>query len=199
MASQGLIELSATLRALAALPDAEIARAQAIFAPRRLRPGAFFVQAGEQPATLGFVVAGLLRLYYLREDGSEYTKSFCAEREFVAAYRALLCAEPSRLFIQALEPSALLVAPYQAYQTLSAGHPGWETVNRKLAERLFLKKEQRESALLLDDAQTRYIDFLAEYPGLHHRLKQHQIASYLGITPVSLSRIRARLRRLNPG
>lgn len=193
------MELSARLHALAALPDSEIVKARAIFQPQRLPRGGFFVRAGELPQTLGFVVSGLLRLYYLREDGSEYTKSFCVEHEFVGAYRALLCAEPSRLFIQALEPVTLLVARYQDYQTLSAGHPGWETVNRKLAERLFLKKEQRESALLLDDAQTRYIEFLAEYPGLEHRLKQHQIASYLGITPVSLSRIRARLRRLNPG
>ncbi len=58
-----------------------------------------------------------------------------------------------------------------------------------------MKKEKRESSLLLDDAQTRYIKFGNEYPGLESRIKQHLIASYLGITPVTLSRIRARLRR----
>lgn len=199
MPAQDFVQLSTSLRLLTDLPDSEIVKAQAIFQPQRLPRGAFFVRAGELPQTLGFVVSGLLRLYYLREDGSEYTKSFCVEHEFVGAYRALLYAEPSRLFVQTLEPSLLLVAPYHAYQTLSAGHHCWETVNRTIAERLFFKKEQRESALLLDDAQTRYMQFLAEYPGLERRLKQHQIASYLGITPVSLSRIRARLRKLNSG
>ena len=58
-----------------------------------------------------------------------------------------------------------------------------------------MKKEKRESSLLLDDAQTRYIKFRNEYPGLESRIKQHLIASYLGITPVTLSRIRARLRK----
>ncbi len=63
----------------------------------------------------------------------------------------------------------------------------------KTAEWLYVKLDQRESELLLDDAATRYLKFLAEYPGLVHRVKQYHIASYLGITPESLSRIRAQL------
>jgi CRP-like cAMP-binding protein len=141
------------------------------------------------------VVSGLLRLYYIDANGNEFIKSFCVENEIVAAYSALLLHEPSRLFIQALEPSTLLVADFAEYQAVSAQHACWQMVNSRIAETLFIKKEKREAALLLDDAETRYRAFLAEYPQLEQRVKQHHIASYLGITPVSLSRIRARLRR----
>jgi CRP-like cAMP-binding protein len=134
-------------------------------------------------------------LYYRDARGTEWTKAFCLAGTVVAAYSALLRGEPSRLSIQALEPSTLLVADFDSYQTLTAEHPCWQIVNRKLAEGLFIKKEQRESELLLDDASTRYQNFLDEYPGLEARVKQYHIASYLGITPVSLSRIRA--QRLN--
>jgi len=159
-----------------------------------LKRGDFFVRAGDAPRTIGFIVSGILRLYYVDDEGNEYTKSFCAENDFVAAYSALLLAQPSRLFIEALEDSRLLIADYSVYRLLCEEHPCWQVVNCKIAEGLFIKKEKRESTLLLDDAKTRYLNFLKEYPGLETRLKQHHIASYLGITPVTLSRIRAQLK-----
>ena len=122
------------------------------------------------------------------------TMSFCAENVFVAAYSALLMKQPSRLFIQALEDTKLLVADYSVYRSLSESQAGLQRLNCRIAEFLFIKKERRESALLLDDAKTRYLSFLEEYPGLEARLKQHHIASYLGVTPVTLSRIRAQLK-----
>jgi CRP-like cAMP-binding protein len=166
-----------------------------IFRPFCLSKGQYFIQAGEVPTTFGFLISGLCRLYYLDPSGTEWTKAFCLANSVVAAYSALLRGEPSRLFIQALEDSSLLVADYAVYQTLTMEHPCWQILNGKLAESLFIKKEQRESELLLDDAPTRYEKFLTEYPGLEARVKQYHIASYLGITPVSLSRIRA--QRLN--
>ena len=179
------------LQSFTPVPDEELQKAKDIFHPVRLEKECFFVRAGEIPQTLGFVVSGLLRFYYIDAAGNEFIKSFSIENGFVAAYSGLLLGEPSRLFIDAIEDSLLLVAHYEAYQTLSAGHPCWQIINRKVAEGLYIKKEKRESQLLLDDATTRYLRFLKEYPGLEGRLKQYHIASYLGITPVSLSRIRA--------
>lgn len=195
----GLQTFLGSLRALADVPDAELAKLGALFRTAALRRGAHLIRAGEMPGQLAFVEAGLLRLYYLDAEGREFTKSFCAEGEVVAAYSALLLSQPSRLSIEALEDTRLLVADYQDYEALSAGHPCWAAVNQRRAEALFIKKEQREAALLLDDAETRYRQFLADHPGLEARVRQHHIASYLGITPVALSRIRARLRRVNPG
>lgn len=189
----------ASFEVLADVPQAELAKLLALFRPTLLRRGEHLLHAGDIPRSLAFVEAGLLRLYYLDAGGREFTKSFCMEGEVVAAYSALLLGQPSRLFIEALEDVCLLVADYRAYQELAAGHPCWAAVNQRRAEALFIKKEQREAALLLDDAETRYRQLLAEHPGLEARVRQHHIASYLGITPVALSRIRARLRRVNPG
>ncbi|MBC8161210.1 MAG: Crp/Fnr family transcriptional regulator [Roseiflexaceae bacterium] len=189
-------QLAAVISALADVPADQLAKASAIFHPRRVERGTMLLHAGDVPHTLLFVVSGLLRLFYLDTAGNEFTKSFCDTNDLVSAYSALLLGTPSRLFIDALEDTTLLVAEYSDYQALSAQHPCWARVNQKRAELLFIKKEQRESALLLDDAQTRYQQFLSEYPDLDRRVKQHHIASYLGITPVSLSRIRARLRVL---
>lgn len=189
----------ASLQLLADVPDAELAKLLSLCRPAALCRGEHLLRAGETPRSLAFVESGLLRLYYLDADGREFTKSICMEGEVVAAYSALLLDEPSRLFIEALEDTRLLVVDYRAYQELAAGHPCWAVVNQRRAEALFIKKEQREAALLLDDAETRYRQFLADHPGLEARVRQHHIASYLGITPVALSRIRARLRRVNPG
>lgn len=189
-------QLAAVMTVLADVPADQLAKASAIFQPTRVERGSVLLHAGDVPHTLMFVVSGMLRLFYLDDNGNEFTKSFCSANDLVTAYSALLLGTPSRLFIDALEDSALLVADYRDYLALSAQHPCWALVNQKRAELLFIKKEQRESALLLDDAQTRYRQFLSEYPGLDSRVKQHHIASYLGITPVSLSRIRARLRAL---
>ena len=183
------------LQTFTAVPDSEIKKAQQIFRPLSLQKGTNYVQAGDIPQTLGFVVNGLLRLFYIDEEGNEFNKSFCMENSFVAAYSSLLLQEPSRLFIETLEDTHLLVATHTDYVTLTDGHICWQIVNRKLAESLFIKKEKRESELLLDDATTRYLTFLAEYPGLEKRLKQYHIASYLGITPIALSRIRTKLKK----
>lgn len=143
------------------------------------------------------MVTGLVRLFYLDPAGNERTQSFCDATAFIGDYRALLTGQPSQIFIQTLEPSSLLVAAYASYQQQAADHGGWQAINRMIAEMLFVKKEQRTSSLLVHDATERYLAFCAEFPQLLSRVKQHHIASYLGITPESLSRIRAQCKNLN--
>jgi CRP-like cAMP-binding protein len=194
MLTQDFTQVTLILRSLIDLPDDEAIKAIKLFQTSFLKRGEFFVRAGEMPKTIGIIMSGILRLYYVDSDGNEYSKSFCTENSFVAAYSALLLQQPSRLFIQALEDTKLMIADYAVFRELSTMHPCWQSLNSKIAEFLFIKKEKRESSLLLDDATTRYLNFQAEYPGLETRIKQHHIASYLGITPVTLSRIRAQLR-----
>jgi CRP-like cAMP-binding protein len=159
MLTQELTQLITILRSLINLPEGEAIKATNLFKIYTLERGDFFVRAGDVPKTIGFVNSGILRLYYVDRDGNEYTKSFCAENSFVAAYSALLLQQPSRLFIQALEETKLLIADYSAYRVLSENHACWQALNCKIAEFLFIKKEKRESALLLDDAKTRYLSF----------------------------------------
>lgn len=161
-----------------------------------VRKHGHFIRSGDQARSIAFCSEGLFRFYYDLEQGEEKNKSFCGNGEFVAAFSSLLLQEPSRFHIQALEDSELWVTSYTDFVSLYERHPCWERLQRRLAERLFVKKEQREMELLLCSAEQRYRIFIREYPDLHKRIPQYHIASYLGITPVALSRIR---RRMNLG
>ncbi len=160
-----------------------------------LKKEALFLHAGERTDTFGFVVSGVLRLFYTDAEGNEFNKSFCMARDFVASYSALLLNRESRLSIQALEPTTLMIINYNGFLELASNQLCWEVLSKKIAEQLYIKKEQRESELLLDSAEVRYLNFLRTYPNLENVIKQYHIASYLGITPVSLSRIRAKLNK----
>ena len=153
----------------------------------------YFLMAGDVPEYIGFVRSGLLRLFYINADGVEVNKHFCVEKTLAISYSAFLLREESKSYIQALEDTRLLAIDHQTYIDLLDGHVCWQIVARKLAQLLFILKEKRESELLLHDARQRYLQFLQDYPGLENRLNQYHIASYVGITPESLSRIRANL------
>jgi CRP-like cAMP-binding protein len=171
-------------------PEVELERLLKLFSQRTLEQGALFLQAGNRSTELAFVNSGLLRFFYQTEDGKEFNKSFIPENEFAAAYSAFLIDMPARFSIQAMDESHLLVCDLKSVIDLFDQHSCWERLGRMLAEQLYVKKEIREAEFLLDDAETRYHNFQIAYPGLEDRLTQYHVASYLGITPVALSRIR---------
>lgn len=190
-------KINEILTSLAPIPAAELVKIRQIFQPLTIAKEGNFVSAGQIPQLIGFILTGLLRSYFTTTDGNEYTMSFFSEGEFVTSYSAALLGSESRIFIEALEDTTMLAANFRDFYRLLDTHECWQIVGRKLAEFSFLKKEQREVALLADDAQTRYLDFLRQKPELEKRIKQHYIASYLGISPVSLSRLRAKLNFSN--
>lgn len=174
------------------IPTSELVKLKELFTPRHFTKGSLFCQSGTIPTQLGFVTAGLFRYYYIDLHGVEVTKHFCPENSFAASYSALLSGMESDLNIEALEDSSLLVCDYSQWGRLLESDVCWQIVARRVIERIFVLIERRERGLLLEDAHTRYINFLRQYPQLRQRLKQYHIASYLGISPVSLSRIHAK-------
>ncbi|MEA5577270.1 cyclic nucleotide-binding domain-containing protein [Anabaena sp. UHCC 0451] len=126
MSTQPYQQLFHVLQAIAEIPELEINKLSSIFHPVTLTAGEHLIKAGEAPKTIGFVLSGLLRLYYLDNSGTEFTKSFCLSNEFIAAYSALLLNQPSRLFIEALEDTSLLVADYTDYQKITQEHHCWQ-------------------------------------------------------------------------
>jgi len=100
--------------------------------------------------------------------------------------------------VQALEDASLLVVDYHRWQNLYRSHTCWMNLLFVLIEKGYMKKEARERELLIFSAEERYRSFLSEYPDLEKRIKQHLIASYLGITPVALSRIRKEMSSDRP-
>lgn len=120
----------------------------------------------------------------------EYTKAFAAENDFAVSYASMILKRPSPFSIQALENTEMLCTRYSDWEKLLDSAPCWNIAARKIIEKVYIMKQVREMELLLEDAQSRYIRFMEQYPELHKRLKQHYIASHLGISPVPLSRIR---------
>ena len=163
---------------------------------RTLDKGEEFVRAGEIPRKVAFVLSGLFRYYYIDKEGVDYTKSIILEGSMLASYSAMINASPSYFFIQALEPAHLLEVNWNQWNQLQKKDRFWDQFLIKMLEKGFVTKERRERELLLWDAETRYRSFLEHYPRLENRLTQRIVASYLGIHPESLSRIRKKLKAL---
>ena len=184
-------------RFLAQLPAADAATGRALFRPARVERGELLVRAGDRPERVGFVERGLFRLYQTDAAGTDRTLAFRAEGELVCAYSAVLRRETSQVTIEALEPAELMVAPRSAYDAMVEASAGWQQLVARLTEALYLRVEQRQTELLLADAAERYRLFLAGHEDLATRLTQRHIASYVGVTPEALSRIRRRLISIN--
>jgi CRP-like cAMP-binding protein len=170
---------------------------RAPFEHLRFEKGDYFVRIGDIPDKMGFIWSGLFRVFYITEQGDERILVFRNENRFLSAFSAFLEGRPSWYGIQALEPSLLLCIHIDEYKRLVAEHPYWSQFSRQYVESIFLEKEKREREFLSESAETRYLNFRKNYPDIENRVPQYQIASYLGITPVALSRIRKTLREKN--
>lgn len=153
----------------------------------------FFISAGEIPQKMAFVISGLFRYVYVDQKGHEYTKGIIPEYRFISSYSAMISQTPSYFYIEALEDSEILEFQYTDWQQLLNSHPFWLKFLLKFVEQGFSIKEKRERDLLLLDAETRYHNFRKEFPGMEQRIKQGIVASYLGIKPETLSRIRKKI------
>jgi len=183
------------LSRLAELPGREWAYFERRLSFETLEPRQALTRAGEVADRVGFVVRGLIRKLHLSERGKRVVRGFGGPGSVVGAYASLLTGEPSHLSVEAIEPSELFVLPWAELETLYARHVCWQIVGRRLAEVNLVEREQRAHELLTASASERYRRFCDAHRELLPRLRDRDIASYLGITPVSLSRLRARSRR----
>lgn len=150
--------------------------------------------AGDVATRIFFVKSGLLREYYVDHQGKEATRRFCRAGEFSGSLADLLARGPSAVFIEAMEVCELIEMDFKAVDALSLEHPSLMLLLRRLAEGLYVHKMRREFEMLTLPAAERYHRFAASEPELDARLPRHMVASYLGITPVHLSRICAAQR-----
>ncbi len=152
-----------------------------------------FAQEGKTAYDVGFVLQGTMRHYYTR-DGEEKTTYFYFEGHFVSSYISCITHKPSELSIEAMTDCDMLVFPYKALVQLYERSHTWERFGRLMAEYLAIGLEERMTGLLMLSPEERYIQLLeSNKQKIIERIPQHYISSYLGITPVSLSRIRNRL------
>jgi len=161
-----------------------------LFTPGLLKKGDCFINDGQIAKQIGFLETGIIRAFYRKDDGVEYNKHFFINPCFIGGYASLITGRPNQIIQQALCDCSILVADFAAVQSLYQTCPDIERGARILAEQFFVQKEQREIELVLMDAAGRYRIFQQQFPGLEQQIPQYHIASYLGITPTQLSRIR---------
>ncbi|HLP55094.1 MAG TPA: Crp/Fnr family transcriptional regulator [Fluviicola sp.] len=152
--------------------------------------GENFVRIGQTPKKVAFVVKGLFSQYYINEKGETIIKYFFPEGRIAGSMPAILTQTESLFDITALEETTVLEYDFNEFKKLVANFDDVATFYiRYLEQHWVIDKEPYEVSLRSDSAKVRYADFLRKYPDLVNRLKKHQIAAYLGITPTQLSRI----------
>lgn len=162
---------------------------------RTLKKHALFSEIGTVANEVGFVLDGMLRHYYIH-DGSEKTTYFYFENHLVASYFSCIHKKPSLLSIEALSDCKLIVFSYTALQDLFEKNKTWKKFGRLLAEYLASGLEDRMVGLLTLSPEERYMELIkGNKAKIIERIPQHYIANYLGLTPVSLSRIRNRVMK----
>jgi CRP-like cAMP-binding protein len=154
-----------------------------------LKKGAFLTRAGDICRNVTFINRGLLRMFYV-VDGKEVCVGFAPENEYIAQYDSFLTRQPSSGNIDALEDSEVVNLSFDAMQALYRSHPVFERFGRKIAEMLFLLISSQTNRLLTLTPEERYQHLIQNQSYILQRVPQYMIASYIGITPEHLSRIR---------
>lgn len=160
---------------------------------RSLKKNEFFIREGKRASDIGFVLEGMLRQYYTK-DGEEKTTYFFFENHFISSYISCITTQPSLITIEALSNVTYISFPYDLLLTLFEASMAWQRFGRMIAEYLGIGLEERMVSLLIETPEERYIKLLrSNKKKIIERIPQHCIANYLGITPVSMSRIRKRI------
>lgn len=165
---------------------------QNAFSFREVPKNFTLISEGDVANELYFIRKGLLRLYYYN-DGDFITGYIFREHLFAGSYESFLQSTPSIQYLETLEDCELLVLTKEKLDELYQTMPRINILTRKIAEQRFLNAQQILSSFILDSPEIRYQKFAKKNKDLFLRVPHHIIASYLGITPVSLSRIRKRL------
>lgn len=184
--------ITQSLRSLVDFNDEELFLFMQRLKPVSLKKYAFYLKEGQVCKSMVIVYKGGLR-YFSRGEKGDHTIGFAFEGEWIGDYESFLLQTPSPDFIEALEDCELFTLGYADMQALYQHSQRFEKFGRIIAEKLFIGAAKQNRNLMIQSAEDRYQELLSTQPHIFERLPQHLIASYLGIQPQSLSRIRARL------
>ncbi len=184
--------IKTALTHLSPLSEAEWQTFQAILTVREVARGQWLLSQGETCREAYFIEHGLVRLYYIK-DGEEKTRQFFFEHMFVTDPTSLIAQSPSSLYLQTLEDSRLLVIPRDALYALYESSMNFQRLGRLIAEYNLMGIANRMDSLFFYSPEERYLNLLKNRPRVSQRIPQYMIASYLGVTPEGLSRIKKRL------
>ncbi|MEL6557616.1 MAG: Crp/Fnr family transcriptional regulator [Bacteroidota bacterium] len=184
-------KLSKFLNQFAHIPDQDLSALILQAQTRLFEKGELFIEAGNRANQLGFILSGVMRVYEIK-DGREVTNYFNStdRNPIVTSFKSYLTDTCSTEYVEAIENAEMLIITKANLERIFESSPVFERLGRKLAEYNYLQAMTRIDSLQVASAGSRYESFLKMYPGLINRIPHHYIASWLGITPESLSRIR---------
>jgi len=156
------------------------------FQPQMVEHGDYFLKEGEISNTICFISEGVMRTHKFNEEGNDVTQFFFKENQFLTDLESYRTSKPSKQYIQAITDCRLLIIKKQKANNL----PGWEKIFQKLVQQTLLRKISNQRALRNLSAKKKYEQFLDTDSDILQRVPLKYIASYFGIAPQSLSRIR---------
>ncbi len=182
--------LKTFLQSFSSISDEEFEATTSHFATIRLKKGEYLVEQGKICKRIAFVNSGTFRTYYINEKAEETTACFRTQFSIVSSYRSFVMQQPSDLAIEALEDSELIVISYDSLQELYANSMAWLNIGRLIAESEYISMEEYASVLNNESAKEKYLRLLQEQSEVVQKASVESIASYLGVTRRTLSRIR---------
>jgi len=191
---QAFIALRNSLSLYTSISDSTWQDFMAICKFKSVTKHSLLYKIGNTPSSYAYIYKGLVRCFSCDKKGNEYNKVFFDEGKFPGSMTALLTFSPSTLSLEAVEDTLIIEINFKAYRKLMLRNDELKLFQIYYLEKNWLlAKESREIEFVQNDATGRYLCFIDEYPVLKDRLSQYHIASYLGITPTQLSRIKKNL------
>jgi len=181
------------LRRAAPLDEADLAPLAPETRVRLVPARVQFLSAGDAAVECGMVLGGLLRAYFPLEDGREVTRGFAGPGSYTGSLSDLISGEPALSSVIAEADSRIAVVPWRRIRELAAHRPAWAGFVARVTERHYVATAAREYELLALDPEARYDRFRTQHAALESVIAPRHVASYLGITPEHLSRLRRRL------
>ena len=175
------------------LSEQTLALIEPAFVFDELKKGDYFVREGEYANEIAFLERGIVRAYYINNKGKEYNKTFFVAPAIIGSYASLISKEKNKLPQQALSDCVIWRIRFDVIERLSENNCELERLRRRIAEQFFVWSEKKQLEMALLEAKERYLIFREEHPKLEDAIPQYHIASYLGISPTQLSRIRQKL------
>ncbi len=173
---------------------AEISR---YFSIKKVAAKTPLLEAGDISKYMFIVVKGCLRIFIIRDDGREVTVQFFFEKQMVASMESAFTGKPGKLYLEAIEDSELIVISIRDFKGIFRMYDQLKDLMIDFLQRRLLYYSELFTSFILNTPEERYIRLMEENPGIIERIPHYYIATYLGITPVSLSRIRSRLSKKN--
>jgi len=160
---------------------------------KKIRKRQYLLQDGDVSKSVAFVEKGALRLYHVNEDGTEQIMRFALEGQFITDLYSFLTTEPSVYNIDAIEDAELVLITKSASEELRKLSSKYQEYIFQVTSEAYVQLEKRLTSIISLTLEERYKDLTANYPDIIQRVPQHMIASYMGLTPETLSRVRKRI------